>query len=86
MLSVLFEKAARFQSLSGDMGGFAYDTCRAWGEPGLRWEGCDEFFPDPVVYEDHRKEVPRGCAHTVPQFKEGGYIGSYPFGFPDKYM
>ena len=64
-------------SLFGDPGGFAYDTCQAWGSPGMRWMGCDEFFPDHEVYKDLRKSVGSGCSPTKVQFVTEGTIPAY---------
>ena len=50
--------------LFADKGGFAYDPCSAWGSPGDRPMGCDEFFPEPVIYKDLRGTVSSGCKPT----------------------
>lgn len=68
--------------LFADAGGFAYDTCQAWGSPGLRWMGCDEFFPDKEVYKDLRKSVGSGCSPTKVQFVTEGTVPAYPYGDP----
>ncbi|KAJ1492628.1 hypothetical protein T484DRAFT_1930783 [Baffinella frigidus] len=72
--------------LSGGAGGFGYDTCVAWGEPGNRFEGCDEFFPAPVPYKDLRAGISKTCSPTKVQFVTEPEQGSYPFGYPDQYM
>ena len=69
-------------SLFSDAGGFAYDTCQAWGSPGMRWMGCDEFFPDKMVYKDLRSRVGTGCEPTKVQFVTDGAVPAYPFGDP----
>ncbi len=71
-----------FASLFADAGGFAYDTCQAWGSPGMRWMGCDEFFPDKEIYKDLRKSVSSGCSPTKVQFVTEGTVPAYPFGDP----
>ena len=49
-----------FQLLFGELGGFGYDTCAAFGNynnNGVTPLGCDEFFPPPQVYKDLRANV-----------------------------
>jgi len=49
-----------FQLLFGELGGFGYDTCAAfgnYGNNGVTPLGCDEFFPPPQVYKDLRTNV-----------------------------
>ena len=49
-----------FQLLFGELGGFGYDTCAAfgnYGNNGVTPLGCDEFFPPPQVYKDLRSNV-----------------------------
>ena len=49
-----------FQLLFGELGGFGYDTCAAFGnynQNGVTPLGCDEFFPAPQVYKDLRSQV-----------------------------
>uniref|UniRef100_A0A6T8NI36 Uncharacterized protein n=1 Tax=Hemiselmis andersenii TaxID=464988 RepID=A0A6T8NI36_HEMAN len=85
MLCSLLMVAARQTMLSPEPGGFGYDTCHAWGEPGARWMGCDEFFPAPMKYKDLRDTVPKGCDHTHVQFVTDGEDGYYPWGPTDKF-
>mmetsp|Transcript_43182 Transcript_43182/g.105643 ORF Transcript_43182/g.105643 Transcript_43182/m.105643 type:complete len:83 (+) Transcript_43182:187-435(+) len=76
-------RIARGTGLLSEPGGFGYDTCAAWGEPGKRWMGCDEFFPQPHIYKDLRKDVPKGCAPTRVQFVPEGEVNTYPWGVED---
>lgn len=68
-----------FQLLFGELGGFGYDTCAAfgnYGENGVTPLGCDEFFPPPQVYKDLRSHVSvqraRGIVETtLPAYSDG---------------
>jgi len=72
-----------FQMLFGELGGFGYDTCAAFGNynhNGVTPLGCDEFFPPPQVYKDLRANA-KGCGPTQVQFVEEEPPGAYPFGY-----
>jgi len=71
------------QLLFGELGGFGYDTCAAFGNynhNGVTPLGCDEFFPPPQVYKDLRANA-KACGPTQVQFVEEKPPGAYPFGY-----
>lgn len=77
------KRRMHFQMLFGELGGFGYDTCAAFGNynhNGVTPLGCDEFFPPPQIYKDLRANA-KGCGPTKVQFVEEEPPGAYPFGY-----